>query len=391
MGQKEKNVFFEYHITSNFGSGLVLSCLTKVTSQKVKKIAWDFVNAKQRKRKFTMPRPSKRKLTTPVDPRPKRGSNLMQSAPSLESTSTIRESTRPIDASEQASIASTIAENHEKGLVYGATSSGKMRDLVVIHVIKRDGIDLKTNVTHEFAFNKVFRQTTIPRNIMNSISLTWRGHPALEIRLKNKIDIDKLDTPFSFIAKERVGDSMLDIRYECEIEGVRGPGYVPPQRRGADDEDPDQPWVRWITIEGAGFSQKPEILETYLSKFGKLMTEVEEATIEVLDENPEPGEEALFRMGNGDLKVKMTIDEHIPQFLPIDGRKVKIYYKGIPKMCTACYEVGHIKANCENSPTSWMEYVANLIESSDENEMALFGRWTKIARRWRLSKTGQSE
>ena len=108
------------------------------------------------------------------------------------------------------------------------------------------------------------------------------------------------------------------------------------------------------------------------------------------DEDPDVGEEISFKVGGGRLKVKMRIDEHIPQYLPINGRKVKVHYRGIPKMCTNCYQDGHIKFECPNEQVTWIEYVATFIESNPDIPEQLYGRWLDIARRWRIENLNVS-
>lgn len=328
-----------------------------------------------------MPRPSKRKNTTPNDPRPKRGQTVVNTASCSSSNNTVV----AYDASEQASICSSnmsVEDTHIKGLIFEADNSGKMRNLIIVHIVKRNGVDMKTNVTHSFAFNHVFRQLGVPRSKLNSVGMNWKGHPVIEYRLKDKVDIDSLQKSFKFRSPDTEGDSVQMIEFECETEGVRGPDYVPAQNV-REDEDPDEPWTRWVTIEGAGYCQKENILNAWLERFGEKLTDLEEETLEMIDDNPQVGEDPVFKLGNGNFKLKMKIHEHIPQFLPIDGRKVKIYYRGIIKTCTNCYETGHLRKDCENVQTSWTEHVANFIESSPEIDKKLFGKWVKIAQKWR--------
>jgi hypothetical protein len=66
---------------------------------------------------------------------------------------------------------------------------------------------------------------------------------------------------------------------------------------------------------------------------------------------------ANCQVGTGNLSAKMTIKQEIPQFLPMMGRKVRVYYRGITKLCINCYQPGHIKKNCKNSTVGWIDYV----------------------------------
>jgi hypothetical protein len=75
---------------------------------------------------------------------------------------------------------------------------------------------------------------------------------------------------------------------------------------------------------------------------------------------------AYCQVGTGNLSAKMTIKQEIPQFLPMMGRKVRVYYRGITKLCINCYQPGHIKKNCKNSTVGWIDYVQKFKEEQME-------------------------
>ena len=43
----------------------------------------------------------------------------------------------------------------------------------------------------------------------------------------------------------------------------------------------------------------------------------------------------------GNYSVLMKLDTNIPQLLPMAGRRVKIYYRGVKRLCTRCFEKHH--------------------------------------------------
>ena len=85
----------------------------------------------------------------------------------------------------------------------------------------------------------------------------------------------------------------------------------------------------------------------------------------------------MIAVGTGNLSAKMTIEQEIPQFLPMMGRKVRVYYRGITKLCINCYQPGHIKKNCKNSTVGWIDYVQKFKEEHDFSD-ELYGNWIKI-------------
>jgi hypothetical protein len=74
---------------------------------------------------------------------------------------------------------------------------------------------------------------------------------------------------------------------------------------------------------------------------------------------------------------EIVLHRHIPEYLPIAGRKVQINYPGIPKACNNCYNVGHMKRNCKTKKKDWLDRVAEL-RGTKEFEDEMFGGWISI-------------
>jgi hypothetical protein len=58
--------------------------------------------------------------------------------------------------------------------------------------------------------------------------------------------------------------------------------------------------------------------------------------------------------------VRLRLSYLLPEFLPIRGKRARIYYHGIPPFCVLCYALGHVRQECQNNPVSWNEYVDGL-------------------------------
>ncbi len=55
------------------------------------------------------------------------------------------------------------------------------------------------------------------------------------------------------------------------------------------------------------------------------------------------------------------------------GKKVRVYYHGIPFFCVNCYEIGHNRNDCPNKTISWKDNINYLVSTGINSE--LFGTW----------------
>jgi hypothetical protein len=79
-----------------------------------------------------------------------------------------------------------------------------------------------------------------------------------------------------------------------------------------------------------------------------------------------------------DIEVELKLSKHIPEFLPMFGRKIRIFYTGMQKQCNNCLGLGHLKFECEeDSKKDWFTYIEELIDTGDY-DIELFGDWPQI-------------
>ena len=64
-------------------------------------------------------------------------------------------------------------------------------------------------------------------------------------------------------------------------------------------------------------------------------------------------------------------------------KKIKIYYRGINKMCRKCYRAGHLWNDCKNRPREWLEYDDEFMLSHNMEDQ-LYGNWISLVANWRL-------
>ena len=80
----------------------------------------------------------------------------------------------------------------------------------------------------------------------------------------------------------------------------------------------------------------------------------------------------------GNYLVLMNLEYKISQLIQLAGRRIKIYHKGINKLCTKCFGK-HCKSDCrQESKSEWIYYMANFISTNPDVPTKLYGRWTEL-------------
>jgi hypothetical protein len=128
--------------------------------------------------------------------------------------------------------------------------------------------------------------------------------------------------------------------------------------------------------------------------YGEVLGEVEEELEKLDDVEDETdseddsllnlGEDFKFALpeagGTGTFKVKVKFNIRPPQYLPAFGQKSRIHYQGIEKICTNCYETGHIKKSCTNPKKPWIKYVKSFMEMNNNIPSEMYGRWDEVVK-----------
>jgi hypothetical protein len=114
-----------------------------------------------------------------------------------------------------------------------------------------------------------------------------------------------------------------------------------------------------VTVKTNDFQVSPDEIVPWLAKFGSVSKTFD------FERNSLGIRTDIF-------ETEILLKKHIPEYLPIAGRKLLVSYPGIPKACNNCYNTGHMKRNCKEKKRKWVHRVAELRASGDfEDE--LFG------------------
>jgi len=239
----------------------------------------------------------------------------------------------------------------------------------MVDILKLNGKDFKDTISHLDAIKLIFVAALgfNPQEFAGAVP-GYGGNPTVLFKTKEVFNIDEKfagKSTFSFIKRILKEDGKTVNKYDCEIRGVRV------QENG---ETLARSSYSWVKVEGADYQVEPQTIRRWLLEFGTLMSDITEDKVD-LELSSE--EEELYqgvKLTTGIYSVKMQLFNQIPQFLPIDGKKIRIYYKGIPKLCTKCYTHGHLQQACNNDQDDWMTYLDRLMINS-ELEDKLFGKW----------------
>jgi hypothetical protein len=75
----------------------------------------------------------------------------------------------------------------------------------------------------------------------------------------------------------------------------------------------------------------------------------------------------------------MRLKEFPPQHVPMCGRRMRLYYKGIEKKCGKCFGK-HKNNECDQERVPWINYVNDFVKDYPEVPEEFYGRWIKILR-----------
>jgi len=86
-------------------------------------------------------------------------------------------------------------------------------------------------------------------------------------------------------------------------------------------------------------------------------------------------------IGTDDWNIKIQLDQHIPELLPINGKRSLVYYPGIPKQCKRCFETGHTAPGCTNPKEDWLNYVVRFLQTNQFTE-SMVGGWIDALKKY---------
>jgi len=257
-------------------------------------------------------------------------------------------------------------------------TEGAMRDTFLVDILKMDGEPFKGTVPRTEALKHIFvRALGFKPNEFHGATPGFRSNPTVLFKTKETFNIDERLAGKSFFTYQKTvrteqGEKIIEM--SCSIRGIR-------------EQDPAMkagPSYTWLKIEGAEYHLKEEQLRLWLSEYGLLVSDITEDKEEQRHDSSEDDE--IYNnidLNTGIYSAKMNLIKPIPQLIPMCGKKIKIYHKGIKKQCMKCFGTGHFKRDCVEERREWLDYVDSfMLEAKLPDEY--YGNWSKWVVDWRL-------
>jgi len=122
-----------------------------------------------------------------------------------------------------------------------------------------------------------------------------------------------------------------------------------------------------VKVTKTRFKLRPHHVTKWLEHFGRITKRPE------YDAAPD-----LPSVTSDDISLMIILRKHIPGILPAYGRRMTIRYPGQPILCSKCFELGHIRRNCEHQePVKWASFVKVVGEERFVSKEML-GDWAEL-------------
>ena len=242
--------------------------------------------------------------------------------------------------------------------------NGRMRDEFTVECQRLNDRPFKGSITFDEARDTIFNQILgFEKKDLYSIRMMYSGCPIVKYKLKQQTNIDDLISVEYFnLERSSPNIDRVDI-IQCRILGIRGMQSVPHYDGSEND-------IRWIKIEGTDYLLTEDAIKEGLAPFGEILTPVREDIYRDSDSEDEI-------VGNGIYSVKMKLAGPVPQFLPMHGRRIRIYHSGITKLCTNCYG-NHARRQCRGEKVPWIIYVRDFMAAHENLGPEYYGKWWDI-------------
>jgi hypothetical protein len=241
---------------------------------------------------------------------------------------------------------------------------GAFRDEIVVEIQTLDEQPFKGTITPKEARRTIFEEILgFKQEDLIGFYFAYSGCPIVTFKLKEQFNIDSLESfqEFNVERKLKVGNEEKTSTLKCKIRGIR---TAQNNRASYQDEG-----FRWVKVEGCEYRLEEKQIVDWLSHFGEVKSEISEDTHKGSDDSNDD----LPPVGNGIYSVRMKLKKDMPQLIPMHGKRIRLYYRGIIKRCTNCFGA-HQRKNCKEKKVQWIKYVEQFITNFPEIPRESYGR-----------------
>ena len=275
----------------------------------------------------------------------------------------------------EASVRPTMDEHMDEdgpiNAVFGVFNEASFREEIEVELLTIDGQPFRGSITVLEAKHGIFRDCLGFKDFANfdGVRLLFKGIYSATFKLKEPINVDGYYEMrnFDYNRRTKKNGKVEMTTIKCIIKGLRQVTTTPRVTERQDDG------TTKVFIEGCEYRVSEQCIIDALSNWGELVSVIKEE----LFHDPHDSE-GTNRTGN--YSVKMKLNSKIPQILPLWGKRVKIFHKGINKLCTCCFGQ-HQRSQCKAEKVSWAEYVANFAEAHPTLTQTFFGRWWDMTKK----------
>ena len=249
---------------------------------------------------------------------------------------------------------------------------GAFRDEIVVEIQSLDEKPFKGTITPKEARLKIFEEILgFQQTELLGFYFSYSGCPIVTFKLKSQFNIDQLEPIQSFVLERKFKDQNEErtSTLQCKIRGIRS------KQQNSDYNYQDEGF-RWVKIEGCEYRLEEKQILDWLSFYGEIKSELSEDT----HEESEDSSDDFPPVGNGIYSVKMKLTKEMPQLIPMFGKRIRLYYRGIVKRCTNCFGT-HQRKNCQNEKVAWITYVEQFTKIYPEVPFEFYGRWANLIKK----------
>ena len=125
-------------------------------------------------------------------------------------------------------------------------------------------------------------------------------------------------------------------------------------------------------ITGCEYKISVERLCQVLSHWGVISSEIREEVFKDPFDQEGSNQTGIYTL-------RMFIHRDIPEWLPLEGLRVRIQYPRMKKLCNGCYE-NHLRKDCNNDKVTWADYVRSFKHSNPEFPDLFYGKWSDLSK-----------